>query len=378
MLQESLPAEALQAEAAQRLAIVGQLTGGVIHDFNNILTVIAGTIEILAEAVAGQPELEAVAGLISEAAARGASLTSHLLAFAHGKSSQPRPVDVNSLLVDAARLLRPTLGAQIEIDTVLAAGVSPALVDPSRLMAAILNLAILARDVMPEGGRLSFETGNAASGEGGVGVDGEVSVGGGVVVMLTARGHGACAERPDRTFTDLRLVRDLIGHGNGAIKMGCGAGQGTSVEIHLPRASRSVQPRAEECQTGNDTILIVEDDALLHNHVVAQLRGLGYRTLSASNAVEALAIVDSGESIDLLFTDLVMPGPINGSRLAIEASKRRPSLKVLYTSGYAETVLIHDGRLDADALLLAKPYRRIELAKMIRAALAPDRIDDRD
>jgi signal transduction histidine kinase len=141
------------------MAIVGQLTGGVVHDFNNILTVIAGTIEILADAVAGQPELEAVAGLISEAAARGASLTSHLLAFAHGKPSQPRDVDVNSLLVDAARLLRPTLGEQIEIDTVLAAGGSPALVDPSRLMAAILNLAIMARDAMPEGGTLSFETG---------------------------------------------------------------------------------------------------------------------------------------------------------------------------------------------------------------------------
>jgi CheY-like chemotaxis protein len=379
MLRESPSAEALQAEAlpAQRMAIVGQLTGGVVHDFNNILTVIAGTIEILADAVAGQPELEAVAGLISEAAARGASLTSHLLAFAHGKPSRPRDVDVNSLLVDAARLLRPTLGEQIEIDTVLAAGVSPALVDPSRLMAAILNLAIMARDAMPEGGKLTFETRNAASGEGDVGAKGE-SVGGDVVLAVNACGHGACGERPDRTFIDLNLVQDLIGDSNSDIKMGCEAGQGTSVKIYLPRASRSVQPRAEECRTGNGTILVVEDDALVHNYVVAQLRGLGYRTLSASNASEALAIVDSGESIDLLFTDLVMPGPINGQRLAIEARIRRPSLKVLYTSGYAEIALIHDGRPDADALLLAKPYRKIELAKMIRAALAPDIIQNHD
>jgi CheY-like chemotaxis protein len=378
MLQESPSAEALQAEAAQRMAIVGQLTGGVVHDFNNILTVIAGTSEILADAVAGRPELEAVAGLISEAAARGASLTSNLLAFAHGKPSRPRNVDVNPLLVDAARLLRPALGEQIEIDTILAAGVSAALVDPSRLMAAILNLAIMARDAMPEGGKLTFETRNAASGEGDVGAKGEVCVGDHVVVAVNARGHGACGERPDRTFIDLKLVQDLIGHSNGDIKIGCETGQGTSVKIYLPRASRSVQPRAEECQTGNCTILIVEDDTLVHNYVVTQLRGLGYRTLSASNAGEALAIVDSGESIDLLFTDLVMPGPINGRRLAIEASKRRPSLKVLYTSGYAENALIHDGRLDADALLLAKPYRKIELAKMIRAALAPDSIQDRD
>ena len=380
MLRESRSAEALQAEAlpAQRMAIVGQLTGGVVHDFNNILTVISGTIEILADAVAGQPELEAVARLISEAAARGASLTSHLLAFAHGEPSQSRDVDVNALLVDAARLLRPTLGEQIEIDTVLAGGVSTAWVDPSRLMAAILNLAIMARDAMPEGGKLTFEARNAASGEGDVGAKGEVSVGDGVVVAVNACRHGACGERPDRTFIDLKLVQDLIGHRHGDSEIGCEAGQGTSVKIYLPRASGSVQPRAEQCQTGNGTILIVEDDTLVHNYVVTQLRGLGYRTLSASNAGEALAIVDSSESIDLLFTDLVMPGPINGRRLAIEARNRRPSLKVLYTSGYAESARVDDGRLDADALLLAKPYRRIELAKMIRAALAPDAIPDRD
>ena len=380
MLRESPSAEAAQTEAlpSQRMAIVGQLTGGVVHDFNNILTVIAGTIEILAEAVAGQPELEAVAGLISEAAARGASLTSHLLAFAHGKSSQSRDVNVNSLLVDAARLLRPTLGEQIEIDTVLAAGVSPARVDPSRLMAAILNLAIMARDAMPEGGKLTFETRNAASGEGDVGARGEVSVGADVMVAVSACGHGACGERPDRTFIDLKLLQDLIGQSNGDIEIVREAGQGTSVNICLPRASKSVQSRPEQCPTGNSTILIVEDDALVHNYVVTQLRGLGYRTLSASNASEALAIVDSSESIDLLFTDLVMPGPINGRRLAIEARNRRPSLKVLYTSGYAESARVDDGRLDADALLLAKPYRRIELAKMIRAALAPDAIPDRD
>lgn len=360
------------------MAIVGQLTGGVVHDFNNILTVIAGTIEILADAVAGQPELEAVAGLISEAAARGASLTSHLLAFAHGKPSQPRDVDVNSLLVDAARLLRPTLGEQIEIDTVLAAGVSPVLADPSRLMAAILNLAIMARDAMPEGGKLTFETRNAASGEGDVGAKGEVCVGDDVVVAVNACSHAACGERRDRTFIDLKLIQDLIGHRNGDIKIGGEAGQGKSVEIYLPRARTSVRPRAEQCQTGNGTILVVEDDILVHNYVVSQLRGLGYRALSASNASEALAIVNSDESIDLLFTDVVMPGSINERRLAVEASKRRPSLKVLYTSGYAENALIDDGRLDADALLLAKPYRKIELAKMIRAALAPDAIRNRD
>jgi signal transduction histidine kinase len=255
MPQGPLSVEALQAEVllAQRMAIVGQLTAGVVHDFNNILTVIAGTIEILAEAVAGQPELEAVAGLIGEAAARGASLTSHLLAFARGKPSQPRGVDVNSLLVDAARLLRPTLGEQIEIDTALAAGVSPALVDPSRLMAAILNLAIMARDATPEGGKLILETRNAVPGEGGVGAKGEVSVADEVMVAVNTSGHGTCGEHPDRTSIDLNLIQDLIGQANGDVKIRSEAGQGTretSVKIYLPRARSSVQPRAEACQTG--------------------------------------------------------------------------------------------------------------------------------
>jgi hypothetical protein len=275
-LQGSRSAEASEAEflLVRRMAIVGQLTGGVVHDFNNILTVIAGTIEILAEAVAGQPELEAVAGLIGEAAARGASLTSHLLAFARGKPSQPCDVDVNALLVDAARLLQPTLGEQIEINTTLAAGLSPALVDPSRLMAAILNLAIMARDAMPQGGTLTLETSHAASGEGGIGAKGEVPAADHVVVAVNAFGYGACGEQPDRAFIDLNLVHDLIGQSNGDIKIRSEAGRGTSIKIYLPRARHSVQARAEEYEAGNGTILIVEDDTLVRNYVVTQLRGL--------------------------------------------------------------------------------------------------------
>jgi CheY-like chemotaxis protein len=192
---------------------------------------------------------------------------------------------------------------------------------------------------------------------------------------VNASGHGACGEHPDRSSIDISLVQDLLGQSNGDVEICGGAGQGTSVRIYLPRARSSVQPRAEDCRSGNGgTILIVEDDTLVRSCVVIQVQGLGYRTLSASNAGEALAILDSGESIDLLFTDLVMPGPINGRRLAIEARNRRPLLKVLYTSGYVENALIHDGCLDADALLLAKPYRKTDLANMIRAALAPDAI----
>jgi CheY-like chemotaxis protein len=390
--QKSLTAEPAQAQAAlaQRMEIVGRLTGGIVHDFNNILTVIIGTIGILAEAVADRPDLAAITGLIDEAATRGADLTTHLLAFTRGQPSQPREVDVNSLLVDAARSLRPTLGERIETDTALAADAASALVDPKQLMTAILNLAIIARDAMPEGGKLTFETRNAMPDEDGVGPNGEVAAGDEVMVAVNARGHGVSADHPDRALPDLDMdpkvldlkvlelnkaldlnkVLDLVRSTNGRINVDREAGRGTSVKIYFPRAKGFVQPLAEAVSAGaSETILIVEDDALVRNYVVTQVQSLGYRTLAASNADEALAMIDRDEGIDLLFTDVIMPGLIDGRRLATEAQARRPSLRVLYTSSYAENALVHGGRPDA-AALLAKPYRKIDLANMIRTALA--------
>jgi CheY-like chemotaxis protein len=373
MLQKSLPAAAAEAEVcqAQRMEIVGQLTGGVVHDFNNILTVITGTIEILAEAVADRPELAAIARLIDEAATRGANLTSHLLAFARGQPSQPRDVDVNALLVEAARLLRPTLGEQVEIYSMLATDVSPAWVDPSLLMTAILNLAIIARDAMPEGGKLTLETRSAVAGAN----NGEVTAEDYVMIAVNACGHGIFADGPDRAFVEIGMIKDFITQSDGHIKVCNEAGRGTSVEIHLPRAAGLVRSPAEDSsgahiERGGEAILIVEDDAMVRKYVVTQVQSLGYRTLAAGNASEALTIINRGEEIDLLFTDVMMPGPVNGLQLAIEALNRRPSLKVLYTSGYAANALVHDRHLDADALLLAKPYRKVDLARMIRNALA--------
>jgi CheY-like chemotaxis protein len=371
MLQNKPPAELAEALACQveRMTIVGQLAGGIVHDFNNVLTVITGTIEMLAEAVADRPDLAGIAGLGTAAAARGADLTSHLLAFARGQRSQARDVDVNALLGDAARLLRPTLGEQIEIDTALAPETSFALVDPHQLMTAILNLAILARDAMPEGGRLRFETANAALKESCAGADGKVTAGAPVLITVNACRDGISGGGPDPVL-DLSLVQDFIAQSGGQIEVCSGAGLGTSVKIHLPSATGLTQPSANDFSEGGDeAILIVEDDVLVRNYVITQVQSLGYRTLAASNAGEALAIIDGTENIDLLFTDVVMPGSINGRQLGIEALNRRPSLKVLYTSGYSRNAIIHDGRLDADVLLLTKPYRKIDLAKMIRAAL---------
>ena len=376
MLQTPHPAGLPQPEGGQtaRMEIVGQLTGGVVHDFNNILTVISGTIDILAEAVADRPDLAAIAGLITEAAARGASLTSHLLAFARGQPSQPRDVDVSALLVDAARLLRPTLGEQIEIDTTPAAAPSLVRVDPSQLMTAILNLAIMARDAMPEGGKLSFEATSPAAGETCDGASAEVNAARTIAIVVKASRQGGAADHPHAVFHRLTAIEGFVAQSDGHINVRREAG-GTSVEIHLPRATGlTTSPAEASSEGGDEAILIVEDDVLVRKCVIAQVQGLGYRTFAACDADEAMAIIDGAEQIDLLFTDVAMPGPLNGWQLAIAALNRRPLLKVLYTSGYARNAIVHDGRLDAGVLLLAKPYRKVDLAKAIRSALMPDMV----
>ena len=372
MLQKSLSAEAVEAQICQarRMEIVGQLTGGVVHDFNNILTVISGTIEILQEAVADRADLAAIAGLIAEAADRGASLTSNLLAFARSQPSQPRPVDVNALLVDAARLLRPTLGEHIEIDTRQATEAPFVLIDPNLFMTAILNLAVIARDAMADGGTLTFDTSTAASEQSCFSAEDGITAANDVMIAVNATGHGISVVHSDRPVADLGMIEDFIRQSDGRIDVRNEGGRGMSVSMYLPRTSGLVQPLAERPSKGGDeAILIVEDDVLVRRYVVTQVQSLGYRTLDAGNATEALTIIDNGGEIDLLFTDVMMPGSISGRQLAIEALNRRPSLKVLYTSGYEKNAMVQDGRLDSGVLLLAKPYRKLELAEMIRTAL---------
>ena len=372
MLQKPLAAEAAQAleRQAQRMAVVGHLTGGVVHDFNNLLTVIIGTIQILEEAVADRPELSAIAGLIAEAAARGANLTSHLLAFARGQPSPPREVDVNALLIEAARLLRPTLGEQIGIDCRLASDVPSAWVDASQLMTSILNLAVVGRDTMPDGGMLLLESNAAVVGEGRAGAAADH-----VTIAVSVSGYGGSADRRQLAFAELGMATDLATRADGNIRLCRGAGGGTSVEIHLPRTVDLVQSPAQpsgkvDMKGGNQAILIVEDDVLVRRYVVSQVRSLGYRALDAGNASEAMTIIDASEEIDLLLTDVMMPGVMDSRRLAVEALNRRPSLKILYTSGYSENATIDGGHPGTGERMLAKPYRKVDLARMIRAALA--------
>jgi signal transduction histidine kinase/CheY-like chemotaxis protein len=378
----------VQLRQAQKMEAVGQLTGGIAHDLNNILTVITGTIEILAEAVADRPELAALAKMIDEAAARGGDLTQRLLAFARKQPLQPREVDVNSLVMEAANLLRPTLGEQIEVHMMLAGDVSRALIDPSQLSNAILNLALNARDAMPEGGKLTLETGNIVLDENYAAMNGDVTVGNYVMVAVTDSGHGIPAAILDHVFEPffttkdvdkgsglgLSMVYGFVKQSNGHIKIYSEEGHGTTVRIYLPQATGDAKlaelADPASFEGGEETILVVEDDHLVRTFVVGQIQSLGYTTLAAINAAEALIVIDGPEAIDLLFTDMIMPGAMNGRQLADAALLRRESLKVLFTSGYSSEAIIHHGQLDAGVLLLAKPYRKSDLARMIRAALA--------
>jgi len=381
----------LQLRQSQKMEAVGQLTGGIAHDLNNILTVITGTIEILAEAVADRPELVTIAKMIDEAAERGADLTQRLLAFARKQPLQPREVDVNSLVIEASNLLRPTLGEQVEVQIMLSGDTARALIDPSQLTNAILNLALNARDAMPDGGKLTIETSNVILDDSYAGIHSEVTAGPYVLIAVTDSGHGIPAGILENVFEPffttkdvgkgsglgLSMVYGFVKQSNGHIKIYSEAGLGTTVRIYLPQAIGLAQPITDELAStsilegGDETILVVEDDDLVRTFVVGQIQSLGYRTLAAVNADAALVVINSAQAFDLLFTDMIMPGSMNGRQLSDAARRRRPSLSVLFTSGYTENTVIY-GRLDAGVLLLAKPYRKSDLARMIRAALGAD------
>ena len=377
-----------QLRMSQKMESIGQLTGGVAHDFNNMLTVITGTIEILAEGVANDPKLAATVKLIDEAATRGVEMTQRLLAFARKQPLQPYSTDVNTLLVDAAKLLRQTLGEQIEIESILQDELPPVLVDASQLTTALLNLALNARDAMPYGGKLMLETCDVHLDEAYARANGEVRPGQYVMMAVSDTGRGIPAAIRDKVFDPffttkapgkgtglgLSMVYGFVKQSGGHIKIYSEEGQGTSIKIYLPQARETDKvlelALAAPIEGGQETVLVVEDDALVRNFVMGQLKSLGYTTLVAANAAEALSLIDRGATLDLLFTDVVMPGTMNGRQLAEEVIKRLPSVKVLFTSGYTQNAIVHHGRLDPDIILLPKPYRKSDLARLVRVALS--------
>ncbi|CCE04365.1 putative sensor histidine kinase with a CHASE3 and a response regulator receiver domain; peptide signal [Bradyrhizobium sp. STM 3843] len=371
---------------AQKLDAIGKLTGGVAHDFNNMLTIITGTIESLIEDTKDRPAAAATATLISEAADRCTELVRHLLAFARKQPLHPRDSDVNSTVLDIAKLLRPTLGEQIEINSILEEDEPLAHIDSAQLANSLVNLAINARDAMPDGGKLLLETQRVVLDEAYAAANVGVAPGPYIMVAVSDTGTGMSAEVRDRAFEPffttkeagkgsglgLSMVYGFVKQSGGHIKIYSEEGRGTTIRMYLPPAKGGAEIKETleaPIPGGSETILVVEDDRLVQDFVVTQLKMLGYKTLTASTGAEALAQVDDGARFDLLFTDVIMPGGINGKELAEEISRRRPKIKVLYTSGYTDNAMVEHGRLDQGALLLTKPYRRSDLAQMVRLAL---------
>lgn len=373
----------------QRLEALGQLTGGVAHDFNNLLTVIIGNADLLSEELADNPQLHSLASMISKAAQRGAALTHHLLAFARRQALEPRAVDVNQLITDMNPMVRRTLGEHIAIQYVLAPDLWPALVDPAQLESALLNLYLNARDAMAAGGTLTVETSNVELDQAYAARHVEVTPGPYVLIAVSDTGVGIAPEHLSRVFDPffttktpgkgsglgLSMVYGFIKQSRGHISLYSELGRGTTVKLYLPRCSdpaarHEARTLAEVQSGGHETILLVEDDDLVRDFARQQLISLGYRVLEASDGPAALAILQGPEPIDLLFTDLVMPGGMSGRDLAELGRALRPGLRVLYTSGYAENVIVHHGRLDPGVMLLSKPYHRDDLARKVREALA--------
>jgi signal transduction histidine kinase/HAMP domain-containing protein len=370
---------------AQKLEAIGQLTGGVAHDFNNMLTVISGTAEILLDELQDRPDLLNLARMIEQASDRGADLTRQLLAFARKQPLQPSSVDVNAIVVSVKQLLRPIIGEHIEIDARLSERLSLALIDPSQLSSSLLNLAVNARDAMPNGGRLMIETGNVELDSSYAERTPDVKPGHYIMIAVTDTGAGIPHDVIDKVFEPffttksigkgtglgLSMVYGFVKQSGGHIQIYSEQNHGTSIKLYLPCAETVsvATPMPATVEGGGETILLVEDDDLVRNFAVAQLRSLGYRTIACEDGDAALAEAERGAAFDLLFTDVIMPGTLNGRRLADTIAQARP-VKVLYTSGYTENAIMHHGRLDDGALLLVKPYSRTELARMVRAALA--------
>jgi len=375
-----------QLYQSQKLDSIGKLTGGVAHDFNNMLTVISGNTETLVASLKGQPELQRTARLIDDAAERCAELIQHLLAFARKQPLQPRDVEINAAIADIAKLLRPTLGEQIQIETVLEQGPMTSHIDPSRLTNAVLNMAINARDAMPNGGKLLLETHRVVLDEAYAQANPDVTPGPYVMLAVSDTGSGMPQGVQDLAFEPffttkevgkgsglgLSMVYGFVKQSGGHIKIYSEEGHGTTIKLYLPPGEGTAETAASlapQAEGGAETIFVVEDDNLVRTFVTAQLQSLGYKTVAAGDSKAALQMIEAGQAFDLLFTDVVIPGGMSGRDLADEIAKRRPGVRVLYTSGYTDNAIVHHGKLDDGVMLLTKPYRRNQLAEMIRKAL---------
>lgn len=386
-------AERLRAEEAllqvQKLEAIGQLTGGVAHDFNNLLTVISGNLQMLQERVAHVPLLLKLASAAAKAAARGAELTRNLLAFSRRQPLQPREIDIGELVHNMTDMMRRTLGESIHIETAIQAGLAKVAADPGQLENALLNLALNARDAMPRGGELTIKAAttlaDAIPGED----KSDMAPGEYVMLAVSDNGSGMPPEVLKRVFEPffttkttgkgsglgLATVYGFVKQSGGHVRIYSEISRGTTVQLYLPQAKSNNEALMKEYTSNHapraegETVLLVEDDEGVRELAATFLQDLGYAVLEATNGKQALALLEEGRPIDLLFTDLVMPGGMNGLELSREALRRRPAMKVLYTSGYMENVLAHDGQFDVGIQLITKPYTKEALAQRIRLVL---------
>jgi PAS domain S-box-containing protein len=385
-------AELVKAQDAlrqsQKMQSIGNLTGGVAHDFNNLLQVISGNLQLLARDIEGNERAERRVRDAMAGVARGSKLASQLLAFGRRQPLEPKVVNLGRLLRNMDDILRRAIGEAVEVETIVAGGLWNTLIDPGNVENALLNLAINARDAMDGQGRLTIEAGNAFLDDAYARANPDVTPGQYVMLAVTDTGAGIPPELLDSVFEPffttkpegkgtglgLSMVYGFVKQSGGHIKIYSEPGHGTTVRLYLPRSAGSedapVEADTRPVTGGTETILVAEDDEQVRDAVVAILMDLGYNVLKARDAQSALTIIESGARIDLLFTDVVMPGPLKSTELARTARERLPGLGVLFTSGYTENAIVHGGRLDESVELIGKPYSRAALARKLRHVLA--------
>jgi signal transduction histidine kinase len=384
-------AEAVLRES-QKMQAIGQLTGGIAHDFNNLLTVILGNLELARSKLDGDHPLLARIERATWAAQRGATLTSQLLAFARKQPLAPTPIDLTTTVQDLVPLLRRTIGEHIDVRYVETAGPWPALADPAQLENALLNLALNARDAMPGGGRLTIELANKVLDEAYARNHAEVTPGDYAMLAVSDTGHGMPPDVLARVFEPffttkeegkgtglgLPMVFGFIKQSGGHINIYSEPEEGTTVRLYLPRAI-GVGPMAGqrsgtpiELPRGSATVLVVEDEPAVREVAIAILSDLGYRVLEAPDGETALRVFGAqSNAVDLVLTDVVLPGKVRGRELAELIVAIRPEVKVLFMSGYTENSIVHHGRLDDGVQLLGKPFKREQLARKVAELLNP-------
>ncbi|MGC6400566.1 CHASE3 domain-containing protein [Sphingomonas sp. FW199] len=380
-----------QVRQLQKMESIGQLTGGIAHDFNNMLAIVTGSLELAVRHLGTNPERAGqMIGNAQEGARRAAELTARLLAFSRQSPLAPRAIDANRLVGGMSELLRRTLGDGIRVETVLAGGLWPCLIDAGQLENAILNLSVNARDAMGEGGRLTIETANAHLDDAYAAEHAEVTAGQYVMISVSDTGSGMPPEVIQRAFdpffttkgvgkgTGLGLsqVYGFIKQSGGHVKIYSEEGIGTTIKLYLPRHFGQVAAPAPGIEGGDqlphardgEVVLVVEDEERVRRMSVTALEELGYRVIEAADPHRALALLDQRDRIDLLFTDVIMPD-LNGRLLAEAAREKRPGLPVLYTTGYTRNAIVHNGMLDHDVAFLAKPFTMRQLAEKVRQVI---------